>query len=90
MSPSRSKAKSGLARGAQDDEQIGRQPDGSAHAEEIAVRQLGAEHRQREQEGAKQKPPRRVDQELAGKEEEERGYGDADRQRIDDEAGIAP
>ena len=54
------------------------------------MRQLGAEHHQREQQGTKQKPPRCVDQELAGKEEKERGYGDADRQRIDDEAGIAP
>ena len=34
----------------------------------------GGDRRQREQEGAKQKPPRRVDQKLADKEEEERGW----------------
>ncbi len=54
------------------------------------MRQLGAEHHQREQQGAKQKPPRRINQRLAGEKKEESSDRDADRQRIDDESGIAP
>ena len=51
--------------------------------------QLGAEHHQGEQKRAEHQPARRVAQSLAREGEEEPGAGDADRQRIDDESGVA-
>jgi hypothetical protein len=54
----------------------------------IAVGQLGAEHHQREQQGAEHEPPWRVEQKLAREGEEKPGARNPGNKRIDDEPGV--
>jgi hypothetical protein len=79
----------GKRSGTDDDDEVGSEPDRSAHAEKIAVGQLGAEHHQGEQQRAEHEPPGRVEQKLAREDEEKPGACDPHNKRIDDEPGVA-